>query len=126
MAELISPFDLDVPDAVEEPSLPADTTLEEIDALLELTGKAKAEAERAKARYDTLRDRITGLLRHIGQEKIENEHYMAYLQEKKSDYSYSQETLDLEKKLKLQQEVERRHGIALPRKVTVSATFRSR
>lgn len=105
-----SPF-IDIPE----------TDTDELDALIEQALKAKREAERQKAVYDSLRDQICATLRDQGVKSVEAAHGKVRLKETKSGWQFSQETEALAAQLKNQQDIEKRMGIAQATKVTVSA-----
>lgn len=123
MSELVSPFALDGEDSIAPEVEDNDIDLSEITELLQKASIAKKEADIAKARYDVLRERIGVFLRQIGEDKIETDFCKASIRENKSDYTYSDKVKEAEKQLKLMQEIEKRHGLAVPQKITRSVVF---
>jgi hypothetical protein len=98
-----------------------ETPTVDLDALIAQALAAKEEAGRQKAIYDSLRDQICAVLRDKGDKSHDASTGKARLKETKSGWTFSDETLALADKLKNQQEIEKRMGIAQPSKVTVSA-----
>lgn len=96
-------------------------TLEQLVELIELGVRAKKEAERQKAIYDSIRDQVCAMLRDLGQDKIETSVGKARLKETKSGWQFSSATNQLGEQFKLQQEIEKRSGTAKPVKITLSA-----
>jgi hypothetical protein len=98
---------------------PVDLT--QLDGLIAQALSAKAEAERHKAIYDSLRDQICATLKDLGETKLECTHGKVRLKETKSGWCYSDTTEALAIQLKAQQDIEKRQGVAQPAKVSISA-----
>ena len=101
----------------------ADATqaIEALDRLIAQGLAAKQEAERQKAIYDSIREQACALLRDMGEPSVETAVGKARLKETKSGGVFSEATQSLDKQLKLQQDIEKRTGVAQPARVTLSA-----
>jgi len=95
--------------------------LSQLDALIAQALAAKAEAERHKAIYDSLRDQLCATLKDLGETKLESASGKVRLKETKSGWSYSDATEALAIQLKAQQDIEKKTGTAQASKVTISA-----
>jgi hypothetical protein len=95
--------------------------IDSIDLLISQALEAKRQAERNKALYDSLRDQICAFLRNNGEKDIQGSAGKARLKETKSGWVFSEETNVLSERLKNQQDIEKRMGIAKPSKTTISA-----
>ena len=102
---------------MEAPELEVDA----LDGLILQALEAKKQAERSKALYDSLRDQICASMRDQGLDVIEAGTAKVRLKETKSGWKFSEETNALSDRLKNQQDIEKRMGIAKPAKVTISA-----
>lgn len=95
--------------------------LDRLDDLISRALAAKAEAERQKALYDSLRDQAGAILRDMGADKLECGTGKVRLKETRSGWTFSDQTQALAIQLKAQQDIEKRNGTAQPARVTVSA-----
>lgn len=100
---------------------PVALDLDQLDGLIAQALAAKAEAERQKAIYDSLRDQLCATLKDLGETKLESASGKVRLKETKSGWTYSDATEALAIQLKAQQDIEKKQGVAQPAKVTVSA-----
>lgn len=117
----ISPFLADATSATDATAAAPAVDLEQLDQLIAQALQAKAQAERNKAIYDSLRDQICAAMKDLGEAKLETTAGKVRLKETKSGWSYSDATEALAIQLKAQQDIEKRSGTAQPSKVTVSA-----
>jgi len=116
-----SPFLVDTTPTTDTAAAAPAVDLEQLDQLIAQALQAKAQAERNKAIYDSLRDQICAAMKDLGEAKLETAAGKVRLKETKSGWSFSDATEALAIQLKAQQDIEKRSGTAQPTKVTVSA-----
>lgn len=120
-----SPFLADEAPAIDQPQTVTavfdEETLEELTGLIALGLKAKTEHKRQEAVYNDIRQQVCEILVKAGWDKLETEAGKAKTKTTYSGWIYSEATTALEKQLKLQQEIERKTGVARPTETKVSA-----
>ena len=120
-----SPFLADEAAAAEQPQVEAipltEEDLERLNRLIRVGLMAKRKHKRLEKVYDSCRQEVCSILVGAKQGEVVTEFGKGKTKETKSEWIYSEATQELEKQLKLQQEIEKRTGVAKPNKVTTSA-----
>jgi hypothetical protein len=120
-----SPFLAEEAPAIEQPQTEAapltEETLDKLNKLIKVGLVAKRRYKRLQKVYDSCRQQVCDILVDIREEEVVTEFGKGKTKETKSEWIYSEATQELEKQLKLQQEIEKRTGVAKPGKVTTSA-----